>query len=65
MACPDMLMDFECAEYRQRIAQAGNEAQRERIVNEYDLIVKERYRLCPVPRASERHAATFNNRSAP
>lgn len=65
LACPDMLMDFECAEYRQRITQAGNEAQRERIVNEYDLIVEERYRLCPVPRASERHAATSNNRSAP
>jgi hypothetical protein len=63
--CPDMLMDFECAEYLQRIAQAGNVAQRERIVNEYNLIVKERYRLCPAPRASERHAANFNDRSAP
>jgi hypothetical protein len=64
-ACPEMLMDFECAQYRQRIAQAGNEVQRERIVNEYALIVKERYRLCPVPRGSVRHAATSSNRSAP
>ncbi len=43
-------MDFECAAYRQRIARAGNDAQRERIANEYALIVKERRRLCPVSR---------------
>jgi hypothetical protein len=61
--CPDMLMDFECAEYRQRLGQAGNAAQRQRIDSEYALIVEERHRLCPVPRKSGQRTAKFNPRS--
>ena len=60
--CPEMLMDYECAEYQRRIRQAGNEAQRERIVNEFALIVEERHHLCPVPRVSDQRSAKFSPR---
>ena len=60
--CPEMLMDYECAEYQRRIRQASNEAQRERIVNEFALIVEERHQLCPVPRVSGQRSAKLSPR---
>jgi hypothetical protein len=64
--CPEMLMDFECAEYQRKIRQAGdNASQRAHIVNEYALIVEERYRLCPVPRSAGQHAVNFVYRQNP
>ena len=60
--CPEMLMDYECAEYQRQIRQAGNEAQRERIVYEFALIVEERRHLCPVPRVSGQRSAKFSPR---
>ncbi len=49
-ACPEMLMDFECAQYQRSIQRASGEAQRNRIVSEYAVIEKERQRLCPMHR---------------
>jgi hypothetical protein len=44
--CPSLLMDAECAQYRQRLGQAGNELTRTRIRREYEQVVAERRLAC-------------------
>lgn len=47
-ACDVLLMDFECARYRQRLDAAGSDAERGRIIAEYSTMLAERRRYCPV-----------------
>jgi hypothetical protein len=42
-----LLMDFECEQYRQRLAQAGNDGERGSIEHEYRQLHQERQKYCP------------------
>ena len=45
--CSMLLMDFECEQYRQRLAHAGNEVERGSIEHEYRQLHRERQKYCP------------------
>jgi hypothetical protein len=50
--CPNLLMEFECRQYQQRLAQAPRE-QRMRIEQEYRRLIDERRRSCRAPLAGD------------
>lgn len=47
-ACSPLLMEAECAQYLARLRQAPGEAQRQEIILEYEMMVGERQRSCPL-----------------
>lgn len=47
-ACSPLLMEAECDQYLQRLRQAASDARRREIVLEYETIVNERLRACPL-----------------
>lgn len=47
-ACSPLLMAAECDQYLQRLRQAPNEARRREVTLEYESIVNERRRACPL-----------------
>ena len=44
--CPMLLMDFECAQYHQRLQQSTSEEERCGIEREYRLLLEERQHAC-------------------
>jgi hypothetical protein len=59
--CPALLMDFECANYQQRLKLAVNAEQHEQVVAEYALIQSERRRVCPVSDKAAQRAAQMRS----
>ena len=47
-SCSPLLMQAECDQYLQRLRQASSEALRREIATEYETIVNERQRSCPL-----------------
>ncbi len=52
--CSMLLMDFECEQYRQRLAHAGNEVERGSIEHEYRQLHRERQKFCPCKGVQDR-----------
>lgn len=52
--CSMLLMDFECEQYRQRLAHAGNDAERGSIEREYRQLHRERQKFCPCKGVQDR-----------
>lgn len=46
--CSPLLMEAECDQYHLRLRQAASESQRREIALEYEAVVNERQRFCPL-----------------
>lgn len=55
--CPTLLMDFECAQYQQRLKLADSDAQRDQTFREYAVELAKRRRACRVTESAERQVA--------
>lgn len=44
--CPNLLMQFECDEYRQRLSHAHSKRERGQVDRKYALLIEERKRAC-------------------
>ncbi len=62
--CSMLLMDFECEQYRHRLAHAGNDGEKASIEHEYRQLHQERKKFCPCTGIQDRRVRRELQRQA-